>query len=284
MPATTDLGAFIRARRDRRQPQDADPRRRVPGLRREELAASAGLSADYLRRVEQGSVVPSDSLLDALADALELDGTERAHLDTLADRARGRQPLPSAPAEPSASLVRTLEALAPTPAVVLGRCCEVVAWNATGAALDPAVAALPAGERNVARRVLLDPSARELYPEWEALAREVADVLRLNAARFPGDAGLRELIDQLRAGSDAFRRDWSRQDVFEKTAGRKVIDHPEVGRLELDYETFDVTRAPGQVLIVYTAAPGTPTAARLRLLAGASVDAESSLQRSSSAS
>jgi hypothetical protein len=147
-----------------------------------------------------------------------------------------------------------LEALEPTPAVVLGRRCEVVAWNAAGAALDPVVAEQPPGDRNVARRIVLDPTAPAHYPEWESLVAEVADVLRRNVARFPDDAELAELVDELLDGSAEFQRCWERRDVFEKTSGTKVVQHPQAGRLELAYETFEVTEAPGQVLIVYGAA------------------------------
>lgn len=271
MQPQRELGAFLRARRDGVSAAalglPADGSRRVPGLRREEVAALAGVTADYLRRVEQGSVIPSDPTLDALADGLRLKRVEREHLQALADQARGRQPLPRGDHAVRAGLLRTLHALAPTPAVVLGRLCEVVAWNPTGAALDPVLAALPAPQRNVARRVALDPSARSLYPEWDALAEEVADVLRFNAARFPDDAELEALIEELLRGSPEFGRLWGRRDVFAKTSGRKVIDHPEVGRLDLAYESFDVTAAPGQVLIVYTADPGSQTAQRLDRLA-----------------
>jgi transcriptional regulator with XRE-family HTH domain len=265
------LGAFLRSRRDRTQPDDvgvaARAGRRVPGLRREEVAALAGVSADYLRRVEQGRVLPSVDLLDALADALRLGAADRLHLEALADRARGRRRHrpPITAARPS--LLRTLDALAPTPAVVLGRCCEVLAWNPTGAALDQAVAHRPPQERNVARRIVLEPSARELYPEWEALVQEVADVLRLNTARFPDDAGLAALVDELIAGSRTFARCWDRLDVFEKSFGRKVLDHPLVGRLELTYEAFEIAPGSGQALLVYTAEPDSPTAQAIEELA-----------------
>src|SRR3954447_1815864 len=271
MAAQSELGDLLRTKRDRLKPGalglPARGRRRVPGLRREEVASLAGLSVDYLRRLEQGRVLPSGAVLDALSYVLRLDDVSRTHLDTLADRARGRQPRLPPDTSVRPTLLRTLSSLSPTPAVVLGRCCEVVAWNASGAALDPVVAAQPAEERNVARRVLLDPSAPDLYPEWEALAGEVADVLRLNAGRFPDDRELRELVDELHERSDAFRRHWARNEVVEKTFGRKLLDHPDVGRLELEYESFAVPATRGQALIVYTAEPGSATARRLELLA-----------------
>jgi hypothetical protein len=164
-----------------------------------------------------------------------------------------------------------LDALAPTPAVVLGRCCEVLAWNQTGAALDMVVAALAPEERNVARRILLDPTARELYPEWHSLAQEVADVLKLNASRFSNDGELADLIEELSRESPEFRRFWEREEVFEKTYGRKALDHPVVGRLELEYESFEVAPLTGAALLVYTAPPGSPTADRIRELESVAV-------------
>jgi transcriptional regulator with XRE-family HTH domain len=271
MESRRALGEFLRSRRDRTRPEDvgvaARAGRRVQGLRREEVASLAGVSADYLRRVEQGRVLPSVDLLDSLAQAMRLGAADRLHLEALADRARGRrrQGPPITPARPS--LLRTLDALSPAPAVVLGRRCEVLAWNPTGAALDQAVAQRPPQERNVARRIVLEPSARELYPEWEALVQEVADVLRLNTARFPDDAGLAALVEELLAGSRTFVRCWARLDVFEKSFGRKVLDHPLVGRLELTYEAFEIAAGSGEALLVYTAEPDSPTAHAIQELA-----------------
>jgi transcriptional regulator with XRE-family HTH domain len=271
MKAQAELGAFLRARRDATQPErvqiPADGERRVPGLRREEVAQLAGVSVDYLQRLEQGRVLPSDAVLDSLADVFGLGAAERGHLDLLTDRARGRQPPVPIERVERPSLLRILDAVAPSPAVILGRCCDVLAWNPAGAALDPVVSARPPHERNVARRVLLDPSAPELYPEWELLAEEVADVLRLNAARFAEDARLESLVHELLEGSEAFRARWKRNEVREKTFGRKVLDHPDVGRLELDYEALTLPDTTGQQLIVYTSDPATPTAARMRRLA-----------------
>jgi transcriptional regulator with XRE-family HTH domain len=272
MDTRSELGAFLRACRDRIGPAEvglpasAGPRR-VSGLRREEAALLAGMSPDYLRRLEQGRVLPSDGILDRLADALRLAPSERDHVQTLTGRARGRPARVAAEFEVRPTLLRILDALAPNPAVVLGRCCEVLAWNPAGAALDEVVARRPPEERNVARRIILDPSARELYPEWDQLAQEVADVLRLNAARFTDDAELAELIDELLRESPHFERFWALRNVFEKSTGHKVLDHPRVGRLELEYETLDITPLTGQALIVYTAPAGSATAAALARLA-----------------
>jgi transcriptional regulator with XRE-family HTH domain len=245
----------------------AESGRRVPGLRREEVAQLAGVSADYLRRLEQGRVLPSDAVLDALADVFHLGAAEREHLGLLAGLARGRQPALPVEEVGRPSLSRILDALAPAPAVILGRCCDVLAWNPTGAALDPVVAAQPPHRRNVARRILLDPTAQALYPEWQSLAQEVADILRLNAARFAEDARLAKLINELLEQSEVFRDQWNRNEVREKTFGRKVLDHPDVGRLELDYEALTLPGTTGQQLIVYTADAESPTARRLERLA-----------------
>jgi hypothetical protein len=150
--------------------------------------------------------------------------------------------------------------------VILGRCCDLLAANPTGYALDPVLSAQSAGERNVARRVLLDPTSRDLYPEWESLADEVVDVLRLNAARFAEDPRLTALVEELHDKSDVFRRRWEHHEVREKTFGRKVLDHPSVGRLELDYEAFTVPETSGQQLIVYSADPNSATASRIQRL------------------
>ena len=271
MNPQSELGAFVRARRDRISPGEVglldSGQRRVPGLRREEVAALADMSADYLRRLEQGRVLPSHLVLDRLADALRFGPSERTHLQNLADRARGREAPTPADIEVRPTLLRLLDALEPTPAVVLGRRCEVLAWNRTGAALDEVVARQPPEERNVARRVILDPTARELYPEWESLAQEVADVLRLNSARFSDDMQLAALVEELLRESPDFQRYWDRQGVFEKSYGVKVLEHPKVGRLELEYESFEITPLTGEVLIVYTAPSGSATAEALADLA-----------------
>src|SRR5215211_4671188 len=219
MNPQSELGAFVRARRDRISPGEVglldSGQRRVPGLRREEVAALADMSADYLRRLEQGRVLPSHLVLDRLADALRFGPSERTHLQNLADRARGREAPTPADFEVRPTLLRLLDALEPTPAVALGRRCEVLAWNRTGAALDEVVA----------RRVILNPTARELYPEWESLAQEVADVLRLNSARFSDDMQLAALVEELLRESPDFQRYWDRQSVFEKSYGVKVLEH-----------------------------------------------------------
>ena len=269
MEPLSELGSFLRACRDRSSP-DAVPSllpgdRRVPGLRREELAVMAGVSVDYYIRLEQGRVRPSDSVLEAVAKALRLDAAETAHLWTLARRAHG---LPSTAPEtrPAPGVERLIELVAPAPAVLMDHCCDVLAWNASGAALDPTLASAPPDRRNLARRVFLDPAAREFFPEWQALAEEVASLLRLNANRFAGDARLEALVKELIDGSDAFRELWDRNQVSDKTRGRKVIAHPLVGRMELTFEAVAIPEAPGQMLMVYMAEPGTPSHAALERL------------------
>ena len=271
MESRRALGEFLRSRRDRTQPEDvgvaARTGRRVPGLRREEVASLAGVSADYLRRLEQGRVLPSVDLLDALAQAMRLGAADRLHLEALADRARGRrrQGPPITAARPS--LLRTLDALSPAPAVVLGRRCEVLAWNPTGAALDQAVAQRPPQERNVARRIVLEPSARELYPEWEALVQEVADVLRLDTARFPDDAGLAGLVDDLLAGSRTFARCWRASTSSRSPSGARCSITRSSVASSLPTRRSEMAAGSGQALLVYTAEPDSPTAHAIEELA-----------------
>ena len=185
----------------------------------------------------------------------------------LADRARGRQaPLPIERVQ-RPSLLRILDAVAPSPAVILGRRCDVLAWNPAGAALDQVVAAWPPRERNVARRVLLDPTARELYPEWESLAEEVADVLRLERGTFAEDARL-QLAGRRAAGAIGdLQGALGAERGSRRRSERKVLEHPDVGRLELDYEAFTLPADPGTAADRLHGRSAGPTAARLRRLA-----------------
>jgi transcriptional regulator with XRE-family HTH domain len=248
MDPMAELGDFLRTRRARLQPQDVGlpdyGRRRVPGLRREELAQLAGVSVDYYVRLEQGrDIRPSDSVLDAVASALCLDDAEREHLFALVrPRRRARR-------RPSERVRRGVYQL-------LQR-------------MDfPASAALLGGlrERNMLRYTFLDEGAHALYPDWDALAADSVAFLRLTAAEDPDDVELVELIGELSLHSEPFRKLWARHDVKAKTFGSKRFDHPQVGRLELQYESLKLSD-PGQTLVTYTAPVGSASETALNLLA-----------------
>jgi transcriptional regulator with XRE-family HTH domain len=245
-----ELGDFLRSRRARLQPQDVGlpdyGRRRVPGLRREELAQLAGVSVDYYVRLEQGrDIQPSDSVLDAVATALRLDDAERAHLITLVrprERARRRA------TERVRPHVRDLVARMDFPALVTGRRMDVLASNPIARALLGELR-----EPNMARHAFLDEGARVLYVDWEQIAADTVAFLRLTAAEDPDDAQFVELIGELSLHSAQFRKLWAKHDVKAKTFGVKRYDHPQVGRLDLHWETLKLAD-PGQVLVTYTPA------------------------------
>ncbi|MEV0151717.1 MULTISPECIES: helix-turn-helix transcriptional regulator [unclassified Nonomuraea] len=267
---STDLGDFLRSRRARIQPEElglqAFGRRRVPGLRREEVAQLAGVSVDYYIRLEQGrGQSVSDAVLDAVARVLRLDEVEQAHLRDLArpqkqeDRPRGaRQRV-----RPGARLV--VDSVS-GPAFLLGRCMDVLAWNPMG---DAVLGFSGRGERtrNQARDAFLDPAAREFYVDWPAVAAETVAYLRLEAGRRPRDRRLAELVGELSLRSEEFRRLWADHQVKEKTYGVKRMLHPVVGRLDLGYETLALPGDPDLLLVVYTAAPGSEAAEKLAVLA-----------------
>jgi transcriptional regulator with XRE-family HTH domain len=269
------LGEFLRAARARLEPGDvgfpATARRRVAGLRREELAQLAGVSVDYYTRLEQGrSRTASRAVLDALATALRLDDAERVHLFNLAAQPE-RVHRPSAALRQGVTPVmeRLLARLdtAYCPAFVLGRRTDVLACNRLAAALITDFAALPQDERNQARFVFLDPYARELYADWEGVAADTAAMLRMDAGRHGADPELNELVGDLSRRSPVFRRMWADQRVIERTEGTKGYHHPVVGDLTVTYQAMSVAGEEDQALFVYTAADGTADETALRLLA-----------------
>ncbi|MDP9844085.1 helix-turn-helix transcriptional regulator [Streptosporangium lutulentum] len=265
---------FLRNRRARIKPESvglpaAMPYRRVPGLRREELARLAGVSADYYTRLEQGrNITPSEAVLDALAVALRLDPAERAHLFNLA------RPRPAcvrrqvAPQGVRTGLHRLMDALPLQPAYVLDRRIDVLACNVIGRALMADFNAMPCKHRNLVRWMLLDESTRVLYRDWAAVTSQLVGMLRLSAGRHPNDRRTAELVDELRTKSEDFRRFWAAHRVVESTFGRKRFRHPLVGDLELDYEVLTMAADPDQLLVVYTAEPGSPSQEAVNLLAG----------------
>ncbi|MEE4420793.1 helix-turn-helix domain-containing protein [Streptomyces bugieae] len=267
------LGSFLRARRGRVAPEDVGlaggKRRRVRGLRREELAQLAGISVDYYVRLEQGrNTQPSPEVLDALADALGLDAAERRHLTTLADARRGPAPV----VRVSPVLQRMLDAMGGLPAFATNHRLDVVAWNDLGAELTGGLADPERRDRNNARFLFRDPASQELYPEWPDRAAEAVGQLRVAAGRYPEDGELAALITELSTHSPEFRRIWDSGEVVMCGAGRKRLRHPVAGLLTLDYETLHVPAAPGEtglVVHVFSAAEGSGEAVALARLATA---------------
>ncbi|MFE2351814.1 helix-turn-helix domain-containing protein [Kitasatospora cineracea] len=279
METTTALGEFLRTRRAQLRPEDAGltpypGRRRVPGLRREELALLAGVSATYYTRLEQGhSANASDGVLDALARALRLTGDERAHLYDLARPARpGRAPQ-HRPAKARPATRQLIDAMPQVPAAVLDRGNDVLAWNALGHALlaghlDPTAPDRPADRPNLTRLLFLDPHTRELHARWEEDARTAVAALRLAVGRYPEDRRLAQLVGQLTIQSPEFAAMWARHPVRDCAVGSKSFRHPLVGPLELQFESLPLSDGTTHRLLLYSAAPDSPSAAALALLTG----------------
>ncbi|TRV81082.1 helix-turn-helix domain-containing protein [Streptomyces sp. 130] len=268
-----DLAGFLRTRRARVDPASAGisagGRRRVAGLRREEVAHLSGVSVDYYVRLEQGRATqPSEQVLDALARVLGLDETERDHLDRLARQRRRRAKTPGGRVRPE--LLRVLGLVTDAPALLMDHRMDVLAGNRLARLLY----GRPLPGMNTARHLFLEEAERGLYAEWEQCTLDAVGHLRLAAGKFPDDARLASLIGELSMGSDRFRRLWARADVRCRTHGRKVYRHPLVGVLELHQENFSLPDAPDRELIVLSAAPGSPAEDGLRLLAGLGADAE----------
>lgn len=271
MDPHAEFARFLRSRRERLSPQDSGlppstKRRRTPGLRREEVAQLAGVSVDYYVRLEQGRKLrPSTAVLEALARALQLEPDEYRHMVTLLNHAPSVTPRPPQRVRPG--VLRLLERLDPTPGFVLGRRMDVLAWNRMAAALLGDFGALPPSRRNMIWLLFLHPPSRSLYVNWAANARESIAHLRAASGRHPNDPGIAELVAELSAKSAEFRELWARHDVREKGHGRKVLDHPDVGRLELEYETLRLHDDDDQFLVTFTAEADSPSQAALDLLA-----------------
>ncbi|GAA3231600.1 helix-turn-helix transcriptional regulator [Streptomyces thermocoprophilus] len=266
------MGAFLRSRRARIRPEEvglpSHGRRRVPGLRREEVAQLAGVSVDYYIRLEQGrGQSVSDAVLDSVARVLRLDETESAYLRTVARPRRRRRSgstgRATARVRPGVRLL--LDGMERMPAFVLGRGMDVLAWNALGDAVAGFNRMAPA-DRNIPRHVFLDPAARELYPEWAAVAAQTVAHLRIDAGRHPDDPALCALVGELSLKSEDFRRLWADHQVKECMYGVKRVRHPVAGLLTLPFETLSVPADPEQTIVVYTPEPGSETAERLALL------------------
>jgi transcriptional regulator with XRE-family HTH domain len=241
--------------------------RRVRGLRREEVAQLAGVSADYYTRLEQGRhSSPSEAVVDALARVFGLDAAGHAHLADLARPVRRRaEQLPPQRVRPA--LQQMMASLTEHPAFVVGRRTDVLAANPLARALLTDWPALPPRERNYTRWVFLDPAAREAFLDWPAVAAEVVGTLRLYAGRHPGDERLNELVGELTIKSHDFRTWWNGHQVHERTHGVKRMAHPAVGPITIRYEALALPGDDEQTLFVYHTDPGSPSHDNLRLLA-----------------
>ena len=273
MDARSEIREFLTTRRGRLKAADVGlpdyGARRVPGLRREEVAVLAGVSVPYYTRLERGDVAGvSDGVLDALARALRLDDAERAHLF---DLARTVQPLAPPPRRRAAkhrvrpSVQQILDAITGVPAVLGNDRQDFLAANALGRLLFADI--FDGQERpNAARFIFLDPRAHDLYPDWNTVARDVVGALRSAAGRNPDDRALTDLVGELSTRSEEFRQYWARHDVRFHVSGVKRLHHPQVGDLELRYEGLEVVSDADLTIYAYTADPGTRSAEALALL------------------
>ncbi|MBO1334732.1 helix-turn-helix domain-containing protein [Streptomyces sp. VRA16 Mangrove soil] len=275
-----ELSEFLRTRRARLQPQDvglpsAGRHRRVPGLRREELAQLAGVSVAYYTRLEQGNGRNvSSEVLDAIARALQLTDAEHAHLVQLARPTQTRRKAPAPRRQQVRPALRhLLDSMEGVPAYIGGARSDILAWNRMAAALFGDWGKMPPAERNWARLTFLNPDYRELFRNWESKASDMVSYLRLYAGRNPEDPELSALVGELSVKSEQFRKLWATHDVKEKGHGVKRMRHPLVGELTLSYETLHLPDDDGQFLSVYHAEPGSDSAQALRLLASWGTDA-----------
>jgi transcriptional regulator with XRE-family HTH domain len=273
MDVRKEAAEFLRTRRARITPERAGlptwgERRRVEGLRREEVALLAGVSVEYYIRLERGNLGgASEAVLEAVANALQLDEAERAHLHDLARTADERVPARrTARGTVRPPVQWLLDSMSGTAAYVRNARTDILAANALGRALYAPVLAMP-GRPNVARFVFLDPAAQEFFIEWEKVAGEVAALLRTLAGENPYDQGLTQLVGELSTRSELFRTLWAAHNVRQHRTGVKKFHHPLVGDLVLTYESMELTADPGLRLNAYVAEPGSPSAEGLGLLA-----------------
>ncbi|MDD7966187.1 helix-turn-helix transcriptional regulator [Actinomycetospora lemnae] len=269
-----ELADFLRRARSQSDPARAglppDARvRRVPGLRREEVALLAGVSTDYYARLEQGRrIVPSPAVVEALGRALDLDDAGRAHLeDLLGTTGAPRRPRARGVQRVRPGLRQLLDALDGEPAMILGRRTDILAANRMARALFADFEARRPAERNYARWMLLDEDARALFVDWEVQARAAVESLRLELGADPHDRATTELVAALREASAEFRAWWDEHRVHQRTHGSKRLRHPVVGDLTVDFETLTPPGDPDSTLFVYTTEPGSPSRRALDLLA-----------------
>lgn len=272
MGQSAEFGRFLKAMRARLAPEDAglpetSGARRVPGLRREEIARLADVSTDYYTRLEQGRHIhPSRAVLDAVSRALRLDSSEHAHmmdlLEHCAESAKTQAPTPRV----RPALRQLLDAVGDVPALLLGRRSDVLGSNRMAVLLFADFPAMPPAERNLTRWLILDPQARELFRDWKTVAAEAAGSLRADTGRHPDDPQANQLVGELAVNSEHFRQWWAGHRVAARSAGTVRLHHPAVGDLELNFENLALAQDPDQVLRVYSAKAGSPSDDALKLL------------------
>lgn len=276
--AASTMGGYLRQRRASLRPDEVGlvdyGTRRVPGLRREEVALLAGVSVTYYTRLEQGqSVNASESVLESISRALVLNAVERRHLFELAGvkERPARRRTAGKPDFARPRTVQLLQSMAAVPAVLLGKRTEVLAWNARGhllvaGHLDPAAPEQPAERPNLTRMLFLDQATRDLYPAWSIEASRAVASLRLLSGRFADDAELASLVGELTLKSPEFASMWAEHPVDNCMSGVKLMRHPRVGSLELDFEVLSMPDDSGHRLLTYSAPEGSPAAAALARL------------------
>ncbi|MFJ8787897.1 helix-turn-helix transcriptional regulator [Streptomyces sp. NPDC102462] len=273
-----EVREFLTSRRAKITPERAGlptgSRRRVPGLRRSEVAALADMSVEYYAKLERGSLAGvSPAVLEAVARALQLDDAERAHLLHLARAADGSDALTrprrraGRPGTLHRSLQWTLDAITAGPAVVSNGRMDILAANPLARAFYTDLFACSDNQGNLARFNFLDPASRRFYPDWELFGDMAVAILRREAGRDPHDKDLHDLIGELSTRSKDFRARWGAHNVRRHGTGTKRFCHPAVGGLTLAYEALDLAAEPGLTMTVYTAEPGSPSEEGLRLLA-----------------
>ncbi|MGV2900423.1 helix-turn-helix transcriptional regulator [Microbacterium sp. AGC62] len=272
------ISDFLTTRRARLTPEevglpDFGGRRRVPGLRREEVALVAGMSPEYYKRLERGQAKGvSDAVIDGVSRALRLDEAEHAHLHDLIRAANaGARPRqserPARAVQVSAATRQTIDAMSTVPVYVQNGRLDAVATNALGRALFSEMLDGAPAPANAARFIFLESRAQTFYRDWDAQTRQIVAVLRTEAGRSPYDRRLSDLVGELSTRSDLFRKLWGAHDVREHRAGLKTIHHPVVGDLDLTYQAMDLASDRGLQMIVFSAEPGSASRERLQLLA-----------------
>ncbi|MEU4097436.1 helix-turn-helix domain-containing protein [Streptomyces sp. NPDC026673] len=266
-----ELGDFLKARRADLSPRtvglpENGGHRRVPGLRREEVAALAAISTDYYTRLEQGRMQASAPVLNTLARVLHLDDDQRTYMFRLAGRLSDR-PARRAAQKAQPRLRRLLDDLVTVPGIILGRRMDILAWNPLAAALVTDFSRIPDAYRNYIRLVFTDPDMRELYAGWRDVAHTCVAQLRMEAARDPDNPRLTALVGELSVRDADFRRWWAAHHVAVRGVGTKTLRHPVVGELTLDWDTLASTTDTDQQLVVWSAEPGSPSHEALRILA-----------------